>query len=443
MTQVPLSIIFKYPLFHEGQFCFPTFWVMNLIPEDYDVEVTPIACIINPLVMWLRGPIRLSRLFVFFKSLCDNDAMEEFFPTDDFRHYFLFVTKSANAMFLPLNLVVNDYGDYEFDLNDGKQYSHTSPTKTTKSETIIKVKDISCIIAHLIPSQLKIGLDHLIINGAQTPINLFRILSHKYDFSKIMRFPDEILTQSVKKYLPERTMSFSDYLSSKSTKKEKINLDEVLAKKLGEIKDKKTSFLERKHYDGPHPDNFTTDSLDQQGKCIGEYCQWRRQNMNVDQDDPQLVGVLYWQRYGKLCNVRVFCIFRHITGKCYDTWAFYRDLIILKQDPTTILIMRQLNNHIRTTDTNTKEEELLNQIDLIISNEIHLPQTNLLQGLESANEHAQTLTQQYYDIKYNLHNLMPIYSIPKYHHPIDYYPLPIDVAQKIAFVTLPMFDINK
>lgn len=439
-THVPLSIIFRYPLFHEGKFCYPTFWVMYLVPEDYDVEVTPIACAINPLVMWLRGPIRLSKLFVFFKSLCDEDKVQEFFPIDDYRAYFLFVTKSQTVLFLPIQTVVDSYGDYEFQLDDGKQYVVVSPSKIAKSETLIKAEDLSCVINNLPQKDLKLGLDHLLLHGSQTPINLLRILNHKYDFFKIMIVPDKRLNESVKKYLPDRSISFSDYLSSsKMTKRDKMILEEVVASKLGENKDKKTKLLD-KNYQGPHPDNFSFESLDKQGKVIGEYCQWKRQNPQIDQDDPELVGAVFWQRYGKLCNVRVFVAFRHITGRIWDTWAFYRDLLILKQDPSTIQIMKRVNDEIRNSELTAKEDELLNQIELIITNEIHLPQQNLLQGLETSNEWAQTLTQQYYEIRYKLHLLMPLHQIAKPHHPDSYYPLGVIQVQQIPFISLPMFE---
>lgn len=440
MSQVPLSIIFRYPLFYEGQFSYPTFWVVNLISEQFDIEVMPIACIINPLVIWLRGPLRLSKLFTFFKSLCDPEKFDEFFPSDDFRDYFLFVTKSATAMFLPLSTVIDNYGDYDFDVDDGKQYTVVSPSKTTKSENIIKVEDVASIVINLYDSELKKGLEHLIKNGSQTPINLYRLLNHKYEFFRIMHISNDRLKDAVKCHLPERTISLTDYLPTKITRKDKMNLEEKIALKLGETKDKKSVLSHKRSYKGPHPDNFTFESLDQQGKAIGDYCNWKRQHPEVEQDDPELIGAVYWQRYGKLCNVRVFCVFRHLSGHFFDTWIFYRDLLILKQDPNTILIMKHLTSDLRNSEPTTKEEEILNRIELIISNEIHIPQQNLLQGLETSNESAQTLIQQYHEIRYQLNSLMPIYPVVKPFYPKEYFPLPIERAQKIPFVSLPMFD---
>lgn len=440
--KVPISIVFKYPVLYEGLIRYPTFWVLE-ISDFYDLEVIPVANIINPEIIWLRGPLRLSSWFEFFRLICTPEQKEDLFPDKDFENYFFINTRSMSAKLIPLSeFVIESLFGYKFKLKQGQPYSVVSPIKITKSEEMITFDDLSCLVAQNEECIFK-GVESLTRNGGQTPTNLFKYINHKFVFLKMIKIDEtnkDHVKNIIKTKLPDCVVPISHYLASKESKKQSKIIESMIDEKLDKKSVKNGPVIKEKFYDGPHPDNFALDSLDNQGKIIGDYCNWKRSFPDKKQDDPEICGALYWQRYGRGCNVRVFCIFKHVSGRYWNTWAFYRDLLILNQDPVSIRIMKKINFEIKTDDYMSLELDILNQIDLCISNELHLPSSNCLQGLETTSNHAQELIQQFYEIKYKLHLMMPVHSFFKPFSPVEYYPLSIQLAQQIPFISLPMFE---
>lgn len=270
------------------------------------------------------------------------------------------------------------------------------------------------------------------------PFGDFIIFLWKKRFTSVRNVLSLEFLTGISDLLPEFDMSEYDLIDKETD--DKIVTGIMPVKKF--IDPPSTTYI----YFPQHPYSLPRHQLLIHGKAIRDYFDWKRLfGMSTKPcDDPELLGIYYYQRYGKGCRVRVFCAWNHPTGPWF-CWAFYKDLILLDKYMFVCQMLSTIYQYVSPAANekyDPKEEELIEQIGDIMMYEVSSTEgLSVLQSWDSASDNAKKQIEMCHSLKNNIHIQMPIHDISC---PItlskNLTPPSPDDARLVPFILIPTFD---